>query len=162
GRDVGVDRYRHVGQVLGQPPPAGRLLVALLHGGLAPAPDDAAGHLRAGGHRVDDPAGRVDADRAPQPEQAEVGVDADLGEDHAPGPDRVGRALAVLVELAAPGQREGPLADELVDPGAIERLEGVAAALAELGELLGYVAGGSRDRAAGAHGRRGAVGGPGR
>jgi fatty-acyl-CoA synthase len=93
GRDVGVDRYRHVGQVLGQPPPVHRLLVALLHGGLAPAPDDAAGHLRAGGDRVDDPAGRVDADRAAQPQQPEVGVDADLGEDHAPGPDRVRRAL---------------------------------------------------------------------
>src|SRR5207247_4507979 len=107
------------------------------------------------------PAGRVDADRAAQPQQAEVGVDADLGEDHAPGPDRVGRALAVLVEPGAPGQLEGSLADELVDPGAVERLEGVATALAEPGELLGHVASGGRDRAAGAHGGGRAVGGPG-
>src|SRR6185369_1817488 len=127
GRDIGVDRYRHVGQVLGQPPSVHRLLIALLHGGLAPAPDDAAGHLRAGGDRVDDPASRIDADRAAQPQQPEVGVDANLGEDHAPGPDRVRRARAVLVELAAPRQFEGPLADQLVDPGAVERVQGVAA-----------------------------------
>src|SRR5438067_10205938 len=76
-------------------------MTALLHCRHAPAPDDAAHHLRLGCARIDDAAGAVAADRAAKSQQAQFGVDADFDEDSAEGAHR--HALAILggVELAS-------------------------------------------------------------
>ena len=77
-----------------------------------------------GGPRVDDATRGVHADRAPQPQQPEVGVHADLDEDGTPGPHRVRGALAVTVHLRVAGQGERAVADELVDSRALHGVRG--------------------------------------
>src|ERR1700733_10358130 len=78
GGDVGVDGQRDPCQVLGQPAAVALVLAAGLHRRLAPAPDDAAEHLRARGARIDDPTDAVAADGTAQADDPKLGVEPDL------------------------------------------------------------------------------------
>ncbi len=79
GGDVGVDGEGHAGEVLREPAAERGLVPARLHRRHAPAPDDAADHLRARGLGIDDAPGAVGACRAAQAQEPERGIDAPRG-----------------------------------------------------------------------------------
>src|SRR5947209_18460921 len=75
---------------------------ALLHRCHAPAPDDAAHHLRLGGARIDDTSGTVAADHPAEPQEPELGIDCYFDENCTESAHRHSLAMLGGIELPRP------------------------------------------------------------